>query len=92
MPSVTLEEAKEKIKQVLPYLRVAVEDAAKKGRPQLGVLAVNDDGSGTVVCQLEAPEFFEDLALVIGVGPLTKEQRLEAGAQWIFDLFGGGKS
>ena len=83
----TLEDAKKDLMTLLPHLRYAVETAAKEGAVQLGILATKPDGSGRVVVQMEAPGFVEDLALILGAGPFTKEDRQEAAAQCIVDQF-----
>jgi hypothetical protein len=83
----TLEDAKRDLLIMLPHLRYAVETAALEGTVELGVLSTKPDGSGRLQCRFEAPGFVEDLALLLGAGPMTAEDRQEAAAQSIVDQF-----
>ena len=86
------EELRQKMLLVLPHLRFAIEEAAKKagatGSVEIGILVKNADGSGRVVASFHAGEFIEDLATLLGAGPLTNEQRLEARAEKLIAEFG----
>lgn len=76
----TKEEIREKLLAALPHLRYAMKEAAQKGRPQVGILAATEDGGGQVVARFEAPEFFDDLAVLIDAPPQTEEDDMEARA------------
>lgn len=78
--SKTKEQAIEKLRGALPYFRKAVVDAKKQGNVQLGVMATNPDGSGQVLMRFDSEDFFDDLALVLGVGPQTEEDDTKASA------------
>lgn len=83
------DEARQRLLTALPHFRLAMEEAKAKGTPGLAVVALNPDGkSGHVTCQFEMAEFFEDLAAVLGVGPSTKEEVMEAEAQQFLDKHG----
>jgi len=72
----------------LPYMRHAVKDAAGTGKVHIGILSVKEDGSGRVVAKFEAPEFFEDLALILDAPKQTEEDDLRASAVALLDNFG----
>ena len=57
----------------IPYFRVAIADAAKKGKVELGILATLPDGSGNIEVRFAAEEFFNDLALLVDAPPQTEE-------------------
>ena len=78
--SKTKEQAIEKLRDALPYFRKAVADAKKQGNVQLGVMATNPDGSGQVLMRFDSEDFFEDLALVLDLGPQTEEDDRKASA------------
>lgn len=71
--SKTKEQAAEALRQMIPLFRKAVVEAKAQGIVQVGVMATNPDGSGRVVLRLDSEDFFEDLALVLDVGPPTEE-------------------
>lgn len=83
----TVEEAKKDLTSLLPFLRYAVEQAAKEGEVGLGILSTKPDGNGRITARLNAPGFVEDLALLLDAGPFTDEQRREAAAQDIVNIF-----
>lgn len=61
--------ALQRMRTVLPHLRVAAEDAAAEfpdGRVLLAIIVRRPDGSGMVVCDFEGDEFIADLAAVCG--------------------------
>lgn len=75
-----IEALKEKMLAGLPYLRIAAMKAKVNGTVMLGILSVNPDGSGQITARFEAQEFFEDLAAILGAGPITEEQHFDANA------------
>lgn len=85
----TREQAIEHLVSVMHHFRHAIEQAkitaGSTGTVGLGILAVRPDGSGRIIAQLEAPEFFEDLALVIGARPSTDEEKAQARLTQIID-------
>ena len=76
----TIEEAKLQLTAALPLFRTAANKAKANGTAMLGILSVNPDGSGNVMARFECEEFFEDLALILGVGEITEEQKGEVEA------------
>lgn len=86
------EELRKKMLMVIPHLRFAVEEATTKagesGQVEFGVLVRNADGSGRVVSSFRAGEFIEDLATLLGAGPLTEEERQGAKAEKLLAEFG----
>jgi len=76
------------MKLAIGYMRHAAKDAAKDGAVEIGILSVKESGAGRVVARFEAPEFFEDLALIIGAPEQTKEDDLKAEAAQLLDGFG----
>ena len=85
------DEIRNKMLQVLPHLRFAIEEAVKadpSARIELGILAKKTDGSGRVVCSFRADEFVEDLAKLINAGPMTEEERMDAKAVKLLTGFG----
>lgn len=86
----TVEEAKNNLMKALPILRVSMEEASKNGcTAGIGIISYIKNGGGNVIVRFEAPEFMEDLAIVLGVGPMTDDERKVALADKILiDLFG----
>lgn len=85
----TIEEATEALKNALPYLRYAVEQAREDGGiAKLAVASENPDGSGKLIAKFECDEFFEDIATVIGLGPQTEEQTNDAKAVELLQRIG----
>lgn len=86
------DELREKMLLVMPHLRFAVEEATKEaagaGTVEFGILVKNADGSGKVVASFRAIEFIEDLATLLGAGPLTDEERMDARALKLVTKFG----
>jgi hypothetical protein len=86
------EEIRKKMLMVLPYLRFAIEEAKTKagetGAVEIGILVKNADGSGKVLASFGAGEFVEDLATLLGAGPLTEEERQDARAESFISQFG----
>ena len=72
----------------LPYMRHAAKEASETGKVFIGILSVNDDGSGRVVARFEGPEFFDDLALVLGAPDQTEEDDMKAEAASLLDNLG----
>jgi hypothetical protein len=66
----------------------AKEMAGDTGTVGLAIVALQPDGSGEVVARLEAPEFFEDVALAIDAGPSTEEDLQEARVRQFLDKLG----
>lgn len=85
------DEIRNKMLQMLPHLRFAIEEAIEADASvgiELGILAKKSDGSGRVVCSFRADEFVEDLAKLLGAGPMTEEERLDAKAVKLLMGFG----
>src|SRR5271154_1840659 len=82
------ETAKAKMLVAIPYMRHAIAKAAKDGRAYVGILSVNPEGGGRVVAQFDAPEFFDELALLLDAPPQTYEDDLDAEAVALLDEFG----
>lgn len=80
----TKDDAKRDILTVLPYLRLAIEEALKRGKPELAVSARHDDGGGQVVCTF-TPEIIEDIALLIDAPPMSQEDRMRAQTKMVGD-------
>lgn len=74
------DEARARLLQALPHFRFAMKLAAKNGAPMVGILSVAPDGSGSVEAKFAAPDFFDDLALVLGAPAQTTEDDMTAGA------------
>lgn len=79
-PLKTLEQAKSTLIEALDYMRHSVERAKETGQPHLAIVSKYSDGSGKIIAKFQCEEFFNDLALVLGVGELTEEARLNASA------------
>lgn len=87
----TVEEAKETLVKALPYFRSAVADARAsdhEGTVKLAIVHKYADGSGKVGMTFDCDEFFDDLALVLGVGPQTPEDDVKAEAAKFGQKFG----
>jgi hypothetical protein len=82
------EAAIKKMKLAIGYMRHAVKVAAESGDVEIGILSVKPDGTGKIVAMFEAPEFFDDLALLIGAPEQTKEDDMKAEAAAILDGVG----
>lgn len=81
------ETAKEKMLQVIPFLRDAMKQAREEGEPMLGILAVNPSGGGKVVCRFRADEFVDDLCEVLGVPKENTEgEQLKVAAEKIVQM------
>lgn len=70
-------EAQQRLLQALPHMRIAANKAHEEGSVQLGILAVQPDGSGQVKMRFDADSFFEDLALALNAPPLTEQNERE---------------
>jgi len=88
----TREEAIDAMKSVIHHFRHSMEEAKSAAGPDgtvgFGILAVHKDGSGVLISRFDAPEFFEDLALIIGAPPSTAEDKMDAIATQFMDLHG----
>jgi hypothetical protein len=73
-------EAKERLVSAMPYFRNAANKAKMEGEFRLAVVSTNNDGSGRVLMQFAPGDFFEDLALVLGVPAQSAEADLKADA------------
>lgn len=88
------DDPKAKILEFLKYARFAVQEAKAEcegwGSVKLGVLVWPNDGkkAGRVACRFDAPEFFEELATLLGAPPLTEEDILDCKAAQIVSMFG----
>lgn len=85
------DEIRNKMLQALPHMRFAIEEALKANNGatiKIGILAVNPDGTGKVACSFAGTEFVEDLATLLGAGPLTDEERMDARAMKFLTEFG----
>lgn len=71
-------EARDRVQRGLHFMRHAMNEAAKEGRAQVGILFVRPDGTGQLVARFDAPSFFEDIAEALELGPLTDEQLEDA--------------
>lgn len=62
-----------RMEDVLPHLMLSANMAAMPGhRPCLGILAVNDDGSGVVVAQMDLGDFTKDLLRLLGYSSIDE--------------------
>lgn len=73
-------EARNRVLTALPYLRHAVQEAKAEGLVKLGVLALQEDGSGRIVMQFDSEDFFKDLESALGAPPQTAEDDAKAQA------------
>lgn len=78
-----MDEAKTRLLAALPHLRFAMAEAAKNGRAQVGILCLKPDRTGQIVAQFDAPDFFNDLAEVLGAPPQSEDDNIEAVAERI---------
>lgn len=84
-------DAKAKILLVLPYLRDAMASAKESGEPMLGILAVQPNGSGSVVCKFRAAEFIDDLCDALGVSRANDaDEQADADSLKIVQMIGAG--
>jgi hypothetical protein len=87
----TPDEVRKNLLIALPHLRFAIEEGKKKAGDgctvEIGILVRNADGSGRIVSSL-AGEFIEDLATLLGAGPLTDAERQDAKAEKLIQEFG----
>lgn len=77
---VPMTDAKNRLLTGINYLRVAVENAEKKGTPKLAVLAEKPDGGKSIEVEFLATDFFADLAVVLDAPAITDRNRLAAKA------------
>lgn len=82
------EAAIDKMKKAVPFMRHAAKLAAEGGAVHIGILCVRPDGSGSVIAKFEGPEFFDDLALIVGAPEQTEEDEMAASAQELLDKLG----
>lgn len=87
--SKTVEQARNDLLTIIKHLRYAASQATENGKPMLGILSVEPDGGGKIECRLEIGEFLDDLALVIGAPPQTKQDDFECAARKIADMVSG---
>lgn len=73
-------EAKERIKSALIYLQYAVEEARKHGFAKLAIVAEMPDNTGKMLASFQCDDFMNDIALVVGAGPLNDKDRATARA------------
>lgn len=81
--SSSVDNAKERLLQFIPYLRHSVkrietEQKGNDGKVMLGVLWVNPDGSGKIENQFDHQEFFKDLELLVSAPPQTEQDDMKA--------------
>ena len=76
--------AHQRLLQALPYFRQAIlnaeKTAGKDGWVEMGILAVNSDGSGNIELQCDCKEFFADLATLLDAPPHTREDTYNVNA------------
>lgn len=91
MSNLDQEMARNRMLQVIHFLRSSMAEAKKNGAPKIGILSVKEDGSGKVIAQLDAPEFVVDLCRILGV-PVSNTQKedADAAAMRILGMLGGG--
>lgn len=75
-----MEESKQRLLEVIKHLRYAAKQAAAEGKVELGILAVKPDGGGQIIVRMEAGDFIEDIAKVIGAPDPTTEDEEDAKA------------
>lgn len=80
--STNQEEARQRLLDVLPHLRLALEEAkllAPDGTVGLAVIITRADGTGRLTARFHGKEFFEDLAVMLGIAgePLWLEPTAE---------------
>lgn len=83
----SIDEAKADLLLALKHIRFAIEQAAKKGTPKLGILSVHDDGSGKIECKMDCT-FIEDVALMLGAPDLSEGDRRECSVRQFLDQHG----
>jgi hypothetical protein len=65
-------ETKDKIKWAVNHLRCAAESTVE---PHIGLWGIVKNGESRVEMAIEAHEFLEDLATVLGLPPITDDDR-----------------
>lgn len=88
-------EIREKFREVLPYIRYAMKKASKEtaggGTVMFGILVRNPDGTGRIVADFRAGEFFDDLAEILDLPKEnTAEEDLDAEAVEMLNKMGLG--
>lgn len=86
-----MEEIRERLLRGLKHMRLAAEFAketaeANGGTVKIGILATRADGARKICCTFDAPAFFDDLATVLGIPPLTEDDKLDCAADEIVDM------
>lgn len=62
--------ARERLLELMPHLRVALEMAAIEmpgGKVELGVIVSGEEGNGRITCRFSGADFLDDLAAALGV-------------------------
>lgn len=81
----TKDEIREKLLLALPYFRNAMKKATAEAPPGstigVGILHYTRSGSGKIVAKFEAPEFFEDIAMLIDAPAYTEADDAMANEQ-----------
>lgn len=87
----TIEQAREDLAHVVPYLRQAAVDATHRARPgariQLAIIAKNQDGSGQIGASFDCEDFLSDLETIF---PPSEDDVLQAQAACILSKVGAG--
>lgn len=85
-----MSEIRDRLLRGLKHMRLAAEFAketaeAGGGKVKIGILATRADGARKIICTFDAPEFFEDIAAVLGVPPITADDKTECAIEMLVD-------
>ncbi len=69
----------------LKYIRYAIEEASKNGKPGLAIVSVKEDGGGKVECKFDT-DFIRDVALLLNAPDLTDDDRRMCSVQKFLDV------
>ena len=87
------EEMRAKMLEALKHMRHAAtqakEEAGPDGKVQVGILSLPTKGPGRIVAHFDAPEFFEELSVLLDAPPLTEDDIMVCKAFEIVSMFGG---
>jgi hypothetical protein len=81
-------DSRDRLLEIVKYLRLAERDGASYGALKLGVLAVKPGGGGQIICELDMGPFVSDLATVIDAPVETEDDVMDAKARQLLDRFG----
>lgn len=84
---------KDKLRQALPHFRHAIKTASEEvgdsGTVMFGILTKKHDGSGRIIADFRANEFFDDIAELLDL-PIENSEEEDLDAQAVEMLYKAG--